>query len=387
MPRFTRQTLPVPVVESDGRLRVSMPGGLLLAMVGEYTSELTAYLRFEYLQGLKDVAGTEVLMRSVEQPDDRPVYRLYIVLPNDLLAGGTRVSRLQVAGFVPAAKLVWPARQEAEDWEQQTRLFDAAYHAPVRKRLLALPREELTSSVARFILFKVRTDRRVREQLTPVDTVPSHDDSLVFAADMIDVARFYDIPLSMLLGIGAMENNYLNVRGDLEHTSWKRHAQPGDLILKRGRGGRVLVSNFSEGPWQITRETLRKAHALFLEDKRDYTELPPRLRPPQTLQLNDVDVHVLTTYAGLLLRHLLDHFNGDVAKAEGAYNGGTVKPNLQYAEGVDTVAGYARRVVSLAIAGKAHAVQQTPISVTTDVAAAAPPRDPLPLAADRDATQ
>jgi hypothetical protein len=51
---------------------------------------------------------------------------------------------------------------------------------------------------------------------------------------------------------------------------------------------------------------------------------------------------VLTTYAGLLLRHLLDKTDGDVAKAVGAYNGSLKKPNYQYAAGVEAVALYAR---------------------------------------------
>ena len=57
------------------------------------------------------------------------------------------------------------------------------------------------------------------------------------------------------------------------------------------------------------------------------------------------DSHVLTTYAGLLLRDLLDRFNGDIEKAVGAYNGGPRNPNPQYAAGVQIVASYARNVL------------------------------------------
>jgi len=39
-----------------------------------------------------------------------------------------------------------------------------------------------------------------------------------------------------------------------------------------------------------------------------------------------VDDAVLTTYAGLLLRGLLDRFDGDVDKATGAYNGASRPP-------------------------------------------------------------
>jgi len=90
---------------------------------------------------------------------------------------------------------------------------------------------------------------------------------------------------------------------------------------------------------------LRYAHALYLQDARDYERLPERLRPPKALELDLTNSHVLTTYAGLLLRDLLDRFNGDVGKAVGAYNGGPRNPNAHYAAGVQMVADYARNVL------------------------------------------
>jgi len=111
-----------------------------------------------------------------------------------------------------------------------------------------------------------------------------------------------------------------------------------------------MVSDYAMGIWQITRETLRAAHQLYLHDKRDYSQLPARLRPPRQLDLNNVNDAVLTTYAGLLLRDLLDHFGGDVEKAIGAYNGGVRTPNPDYASGVKNVADYARRILEHASA-------------------------------------
>jgi hypothetical protein len=43
-----------------------------------------------------------------------------------------------------------------------------------------------------------------------------------------------------------MENNYMNVDGDLTHAVWKKSAERGDIILKR-RSKRVLVSDYSIG--------------------------------------------------------------------------------------------------------------------------------------------
>ncbi len=121
----------------------------------------------------------------------------------------------------------------------------------------------------------------------------------------------------------------------------------------------MLVSNDSIGLWQITRETLRYAHALFLRDKRDYSRLSERLRPPRTLELDLTDSHVLTTYAGLLLRDLLDRFNGDIEKAVGAYNGGPRNPNLRYAAGVQTVAEYARNILERVTAMNEQAAEDS----------------------------
>jgi hypothetical protein len=167
-----------------------------------------------------------------------------------------------------------------------------------------------------------------------------------FASDIISVSRFYDVPLDMLLGVGAMENNYMHWAGDLRHASWKPRPDPGDIVLRRERH-RVLVRNYAQGAWQITRETLRRVHKLYLQDKevRDYSQLRPELRPDDDLDPDNVQLRVLTTYAGLLLRHLLDEKNGSVEFAAGAYNGGVGHPNLQYAAGVQAVGDYARRVV------------------------------------------
>ena len=157
----------------------------------------------------------------------------------------------------------------------QTSLFIAAYGRPVQSQLQTLP-PEVKANVSKFILFKAKTDRRTREQIQPL---LSGEQARDLAADIIAVARFYSVPIEFFLGVGAMENNYLDARGDLEHKVWKRRAKPGDIVLKRKRG-RVLVLNYSIGVWQITRETLRYAHHLYLSDKRDYSLLPERLRPP-----------------------------------------------------------------------------------------------------------
>jgi len=75
---------------------------------------------------------------------------------------------------------------------------------------------------------------------------------------------------------------------------------------------------------------------------------------------------VLTTYAGLLLRDLLDHFGGNVEKAIGDYNGGVRTPNQDYASGVKTIADYARRILEHASAqNQPNADAKTPDNPTS----------------------
>ncbi|HVT99953.1 MAG TPA: hypothetical protein VHE33_20805, partial [Acidobacteriaceae bacterium] len=358
----------------DGRTIVSMPNGHLVGKVGSYGDELTAYLRFDYLKGIESIGGSRLFLVTTEE-EGGPRYTLWVEMPNDVLEASETLAGLVIARHIDRFELESPPDVEMAAWEKQTKLFDAAYQDPVREKLLQLPRGALTSAVASFILFKVRTDRRIRERLEPAAGKElSIDDARNFAADMIAVADFYEIPLDMLLGIGAMENNYLDIRGDLQHAVWKRHAQRGDIVLRRRRR-RVLVSNYSLGPWQITRETLRYAHRLYLRDKRDYSRLPERLRPPRELDLERIDTDVLTTYAGLLIRDLLDYFHGDVARAVGAYNGGRKQPNPEYSTGVAMVADYARRVVGMAAGRKGNAVSETAVVVEQNGEAGVPETD------------
>jgi hypothetical protein len=228
--------------------------------------------------------------------------------------------------------------------EKQTAVFDAAYNMPVKRKLEQLPRPAVAAYLRRFLRFKSNTDPRIRRKIEPVPEPLSSEDAQRLAGDIITVAEFYSLPLDFFLGIGAMENNYMNVRGDLDHSIWKRRPAPDDVVLERRRG-RVRILNDSAGVWQITRETLRYAHKLVREDKRKYTALPEHLRPPAQLDMHHVSPQVLTTYAGILLRDLLDLFDGDAVLAAAAYNGGKHRPNLKYGEGVERAAAHARRVL------------------------------------------
>ena len=351
-------TQPLPSVRFEhDKMIVPLPTKVLLAEVGRFDDELSAYLWFDYLRSRSGVEGSQVLL-TVREKDQIPVYWIEVVLPNDALAAIPFLADLEAKGFIEGFDLVFTTAAQVEYRRDQTSIFSAAYRRPVGNKLETLPRKHLLSSTARFLAFKSRTDPRVRGAAEVRPSSLSHEQATELAADIVAVAEFCDLPLDVFLGIGAMENNYLSIRGDINHAIWKRKPEKDDIIVKRGRH-RVLVSDYSIGVWQITRETLRYAHVLFLKDKRDYSQLPERLRPPKTLELDLTDSHVLTTYAGLLLRDLLDRFNGDVEKAVGAYNGGPRNPNLRYAAGVQAVAEYARNILERVTAVNERATEDT----------------------------
>ena len=335
---------PIPSVQFDhGNMVVPLPTKALLAEVGRFDNEISAYLWFDYLRSRPGIDGSQVLL-TVNEKDQAPIWVIEVVLPNDALVAIPFLAQLEAQGFIEGFDLVFTVPSQVEKRKHQTSLFVATYRRPVEDRLETLPREQLLPATARFLAFKSQTDPRVRASSESRPSSLSHEQAIELAADIVAVADFYDLPLDVFLGIGAMENNYLSTRGDVDHAIWKRKPAKDDIILKRRRG-RVLVSDYSVGVWQITRETLRYAHSLYLKDKRDYSQLPERLRPPKVPELDVTDSHVLTTYAGLLLRDLLDRFNGDMEKAVGAYNGGPRNPNAEYAAGVQLVAVYARNIL------------------------------------------
>ncbi len=342
-PRYP--ALPAPKIQSN-RLILPFAPGIASAKVAGFHDQLEAFLHFEYLRGREARDGgdaSRILLTAVDTATG-PSYEIFIVCDNDLLTAVPHLAQLEGRNLISRYDLNTWTEKDFAYYQQQSHLFDVAYGVPTEQKLESLSSFQLLPALARFLVFKSQTDNRVLERSDAAPRPLTREQATQLAADILDVAHFYALPLDYFLGVGAMENDYMDVDGDLTHAVWKKRAQRDDIVLRRGRK-RVMVSDYAIGTWQITRETLRAAHQLYLKDKRDYRLLPARLRPPRQLDLNSVDDAVLTTYAGLLLRGLLDHFGGDVDKATGAYNGGVKTPNPAYASGVKTVAEYARRVL------------------------------------------
>src|SRR5258707_7688888 len=342
--------LPAPEIQVN-RLVLPFARGVAAAKVATFHDQLEAFLHFEYLRGreARDGSDTSRIFLTAVDTATGPSCETFVVCDNDLVTAVPRLSQRESRNLISHYDLnTWTAKDCAY-YQQQSHTFAVAYGVPTEQKLESLNSFQLLPALARFLVFKSQTDNRVLERSDAAPRPLTREQATQLAADILDVAQFYSLPLDYFLGVGAMENDYMDVDGDLAHAVWKKRAQRDDIVLRRGRK-RVMVSDYAIGTWQITRETLRAAHQLYLKDKRDYRLLPARLRPPRALDLNSVDDAVLTTYAGLLLRGLLDHFGGDVDKATGAYNGGVKTPNPAYAAGVKTVAEYARRVLEHATA-------------------------------------
>lgn len=326
LPLYTRAMLPQPVFVNQ-QLALITPGYVLTAELAAYNDELFAYLMFDYLRHSPVLRKTRLLLSFNPKAANKP-YRLIMRGQTDLIGAIADVAAMQPPGNGRSGTWELTPSPRVTGIEQQTRLFISAYNLPIRRKLEDLPRESLSSYLRRFIQFKSTTDPRIRLKLEPVPRPLSSGDAQRLAGDIITVADFFSLPLEFFLGIAAMENNYMDVRGDLKHSIWKRRPAPDDTVLERRRG-RVRILNDSAGVWQITRETLRYAHKLVQSDTRNYMLLPEHLRPPEGLNVTEVSPQVLTTYAGRLLRDLLDRFDGDVTLAVSAYNGGPARPNLR----------------------------------------------------------
>lgn len=339
--------LPVCEVSAEGTT-VRVPGRFFVAEIGRFEDELFAYLMFEFFRGARALKGTEVILTYVREGNSIS-YPLLLVMPDDLLVGIPMLAKLEAENWFPEFTWRVADKRVLDQMRRQSETVVMAYSLPAYRKLEHLTPRELVQYTRRFVRFKSTVDPRARRQLALFPGPLDRAQAKRLAEDVVTVADFFSLPLDLFLGIGAMENNYMNIKGDIGNAIWKRKAEKGDVVLRR-QGGRVLVLNESVGVWQITRETLRYAHRLYLADKRDYSRLPEHLRPPKTLDLSEIDPAVLTTYAGLIFRNLVDRLGGDVPKAVGAYNGGPGRPNMQYEAGVRAAAEYARHVMEQAAA-------------------------------------
>ena len=354
LPASAHPRVPVTALK-DKRLVVPFSPQVPAAEIASFNDQMEAFLRFEYLRGREAREGhdTSHMYLTATNTKKGPHYKIFVVTDNDLLSAVPQVASLKGRNLITHYEFETWSQKEYNYYQGQSHMFDVAYDVPTEQKLESLTSSKLLPALAQFLIFKSQTDNRVVDATDSAPHPLTREQAMQLAADILDVAHFYDLPLDYFMGVGAMENDYMDVDGDLTHAVWKKRAERGDIVLRR-TGKRVMVSDYAMGTWQITRQTVRAAHQLYLHDKRDYSQLPARLRPSRELELDHISDAVLTTYAGLLLRDLLDHFGGDVEKAIGAYNGGIKTPNPAYASSVKNIADYARRILEHATEAGDH---------------------------------
>lgn len=338
-PRFPLVTL------RDGEPGIVLPTQVLVAQVGNYPTTAASFLHFDWIRSRDRARGRRFMLCSGVTPRSGKL-RIYVQLQDNILVDFPFLGSLTANEIIPSFALENWTDAELSYCEQQSAQLDQIFVQPPDMLLTGLADKNLIGPMADFLAFKSATDPRVLSQTIVGPIVLNPTQARELAEDIIVIARFYALPLNYFLGLGAMENNYMSIRGDLDHAVWKKYPQHGDIVLKR-RHGRVLVRNYSLGIWQLTRETLRYVQSLYLQDRfvRDYTLLPKRLQPAAFQDPDEIQPETITTFAGLFFRALLDRFDGNVLQAVGAYNGGPGKPNPAYAAMVQNAANYARRVI------------------------------------------
>ncbi|MCP5113691.1 MAG: hypothetical protein GY953_22890, partial [bacterium] len=237
---FQRQTLELsprtlaPVWEvRDGVPAVTQSELAFVATVATFDDELYGYFNFDYLRGRSIVQGAEVLLTHKSTPDMPALYPVMIHLDGDLLTALPFLENLRTSGYIPAYDWRFVSPAQLQKFKQQSAVFVAAYNLPVQRTLEGFTPAQVHEYVRRFVVFKSRTDPRVRKGIQPVPPTLTSEEAGRLATDIITVADFFWLPLEFFLGIGAMENNYMDVDGDLKHAVWKSREQAGDIVLRR----------------------------------------------------------------------------------------------------------------------------------------------------------
>lgn len=262
---------------ANGCSVISWRGRYLVGKLAGFDKEFSAYLMFDYLRSRESLRGRNVLL-TTDRMSKGLSYRISTQLPDDVLAGVAELAELRANHLTALVEYSWITPTELSQDLRETNLLVQAYNSPDFPNLDQIPSAELRSYVRQFICFKSLVDPRTWDEDEFPSSRPSLEEAEAMAEDIIEVAKFYDLPVDVLLGIGAMENNFLNAPGDLNNAIWKRDIGRDDIVLQH-HGRKAWVLNSSMGIWQITRQSLRHAHELFLCDTRDYSNLPVRLRP------------------------------------------------------------------------------------------------------------
>jgi hypothetical protein len=199
--------MPQPMIEA-AHVRLHTPGYVLTAELAAYEDELFAFLMFDHLRSDRALGELQLNLAYDRRRASNP-YRLILVGGEDLINSVASIRSLQQAGVAEDMPLKLMPSFLVQELEKQSELFVSAYNLPVRQKLETLPRTAVENYLRRFIRFKSSTDPRIRRRMDPMPQPLSSQEAQRLAGDILTIAGFYSLPLEFLLGIGAMENNYM----------------------------------------------------------------------------------------------------------------------------------------------------------------------------------
>src|SRR6266702_4614429 len=202
-------------------------------MTAVANQQLEAFLRFEYLLGREARAGhdTSHMLLTAVNTKKAPHYKIFIVTNNDLLAAISQLADLEGRNLIAHYELETWSEKELSYYQQECHTFDVAYDLPTEQKLETINSSRMLPALAQFLIFKSQTDNRVVDGSQDAPRPLTREQATELASDILDVAHFYDLPLDYFMGVGAMENDYMDVNGDLTHAVWKKRAQRGDIVL------------------------------------------------------------------------------------------------------------------------------------------------------------
>lgn len=286
-----------PAVVAHPRIAVTFPGRHLIARAGEYGDELDAY---QAVLNLRETAGPAVPIAATRSTTSAAVF---LELPDDLLKTVPVLERLRGTRVGTTVDWAVTQREQVSDWREESLLFEEIYGD--------LPRRRSASTGP-----------------------PAH-----IVRDIVAIARFYDLSPRFFRPVPYPQR--------LPASRWTQYPGANHAVLLRNPAGTLVVENDSV-EWQEVLDALIHAQALVDADRRDYASLPDRLQPSRRLDL-EKRPDALFTYAGVLLRHLVDKAGGENLEAITARADRPDNPNVRYDPGVRRAAMYARRVLTHAL--------------------------------------
>src|SRR6266550_679516 len=270
LPASAHPRVPMTAVANQ-QLVLPFTPGVPVAEVASFNDQLEAFLRFEYLRGREARAGhdTSHMLLTAVNTKKAPHYKIFIVTNNDLLAAISQLADLEGRNLIAHYELETWSEKELSYYQQESHTFDVAYDLPTEQKLETINSSRMLPALAQFLIFKSQTDNRVVDGSQDAPRPLTREQATELASDILDVAHFYDLPLDYFMGVGAMENDYMDVNGDLTHAVWKKRAQRGDIVLRRTRK-RVMVSDYAMGAYNGGVRTPNPDYASGVKNVADY---------------------------------------------------------------------------------------------------------------------